>query len=73
MILEEVTNLKQLILDLENVVLANAGVNAFEEIFKLIQTKLYDELETPRNQNRCFRVIAGASNKENPIISHDFF
>ena len=63
--LEEVTNLKQLILDLENAVLANAGVNAFEEIFKLIQTKLYDELETPRNQNRRFRVIAGASNKEN--------
>lgn len=63
--LEEVTNLKQLILDLENAVLANAGVNSFEEIFKLIQTKLYDELETPRNQNRRFRVIAGASNKEN--------
>ncbi len=63
--LEEITNLKQLILDLENAVLANAGVNSFEEIFKLIQTKLYDELETPRNQNRRFRVIAGASNKEN--------
>jgi type I restriction enzyme M protein len=63
--LEEVTNLKQLILDLENAVLANAGVNSFEEIFKLIQTKLYDELETPRNQNRRFRVIAGVSNKEN--------
>ena len=63
--LEVVHNLKQLILDLENAVLANSGVNSFEEIFKLIQTKLYDELETPRNQNRRFRVIAGVSNKEN--------
>lgn len=63
--LEEIANLKQLILDLENAVLANAGVNPFEEIFKLIYAKLYDELETPRNENRRFRVIAGATNKEN--------
>jgi type I restriction enzyme M protein len=63
--LEDVNNLKQLILDLENAVLANAGVNPFEEIFKLIYAKLYDELETPRSQNRRFRVIAGITNKEN--------
>jgi len=63
--LEDVNNLKQLILDLENAVLANAGVNPFEEIFKLIYAKLYDELETPRSQNRRFRVIAGVSNKDN--------
>ena len=63
--LEDVNNLKQLILDLENAVLANAGVNPFEEIFKLIYAKLYDELETPRSQNRRFRVNAGVSNKEN--------
>jgi len=63
--LGEVNNLKQLILDLENAVLANAGVNPFEEIFKLIYAKLYDELETPRSQNRRFRVIAGITNKEN--------
>ncbi|MFA6255849.1 MAG: N-6 DNA methylase [Candidatus Absconditabacterales bacterium] len=63
--LEEITNLKQLILDLENAVLANSGVNAFDEIFKLIYAKLYDELETPPNQNRRFRIIAGATNKEN--------
>jgi len=35
--------LKSLILDLENLVLANAGVDAFEEVFKLIYAKLYDE------------------------------
>jgi len=63
--LEDVTNLKQLILDLEDAVLANAGVNPFEEIFKLIYAKLFDELETPYNSNRRFRVLAGQSNREN--------
>ena len=28
---------------MENLVLANAGVDAFEEVFKLIYAKLYDE------------------------------
>lgn len=63
--LEEIANLKQLIYDLQEVVLANSGVNSFDEIFKLVYAKLYDEIETPRNENRRFRVIAGATNKEN--------
>ena len=63
--LENVVDLKQLITDLEEVVLANSGVNSFEEIFKLIYAKLYDELQTPRTDNRRFRVIAGITNKEN--------
>lgn len=36
--------LKDIILDMEDEVLANAGVDVFEEVFKLIFTKLYDEL-----------------------------
>ncbi|TSC96149.1 MAG: type I restriction-modification system methyltransferase subunit [Parcubacteria group bacterium Athens1014_26] len=63
--LDEILNLKQLIFDLQEVVLANSGVDAFDEIFKLVYAKLYDEIETPRNENRRFRVIAGATNKEN--------
>ncbi|MFA6306243.1 MAG: N-6 DNA methylase [Patescibacteria group bacterium] len=63
--LEEIANLKQLIYDLQEVVLANSGVDSFDEIFKLIYAKLYDEIETPRNENRRFRVMAGATNKEN--------
>jgi len=35
--------LKAKIEDMENEVLANAGVDVFEEVFKLIFTKLYDE------------------------------
>ena len=37
-------SLRQLIEDMEDEVLANAGVDVFEEVFKLIFTKLYDEI-----------------------------
>ena len=37
-------SLRQLIEDMEDEVLANAGVDVFEEVFKLVFTKLYDEL-----------------------------
>ncbi|MCX5726917.1 MAG: NADH-quinone oxidoreductase subunit H, partial [Candidatus Saganbacteria bacterium] len=42
-------SLKDLILEMEDEVLANAGVDVFEELFKLIFTKLYDEMESGRN------------------------
>lgn len=41
-------SLKDVVLDLENLVLANAGVDAFEEVFKLIYAKLYDEWSAAR-------------------------
>jgi len=63
--LDEIPNLQQLVYDLQEVVLANSGVDSFDEIFKLIYAKLYDDIRTPRNENRRFRVIAGATNREN--------
>lgn len=39
-------SLKQIVLELEDEVLANAGVDVFEECFKLIFTKLYDEKQS---------------------------
>lgn len=45
-------SLKDLILEMEDEVLANAGVDVFEEVFKLIFTKLYDEMESGRNKDR---------------------
>lgn len=36
-------SLKEIILEFEDIVLANSGVDSFEEIFKLLFTKLYDE------------------------------
>lgn len=45
-------NLKDIVLDMEDEVLANAGVDVFEEVFKLVFTKLYDEYEGARNPKR---------------------
>jgi type I restriction enzyme M protein len=42
-LVHECKSLKDLILEMEDEVLANAGVDVFEEMFKLIFTKLYDE------------------------------
>jgi type I restriction enzyme M protein len=43
-------SLKDIILELEEDVLANAGVDVFEEVFKLIFTKLFDELKSKNNK-----------------------
>lgn len=51
------TTLKKILLDLEELVLGNAGVKVFEEIFKLIYAKLYDEwkgINDPRYQLEFF-------------------
>ena len=42
-------SLRDLIEDMEDEVLANAGVDVFEEVFKLIFTKLYDEMNSHRH------------------------
>ena len=51
-LVNERKSLKDLILEMEDEVLANAGVDVFEELFKLIFTKLYDEMESGRNKTR---------------------
>lgn len=45
-------SLKDLILEMEDEVLANAGVDVFEELFKLIFTKLFDEMASGRDKSR---------------------
>ena len=44
-------SLKDIILEMEDEVLANAGVDVFEEVFKLIFTKLYDEFRSQLDKN----------------------
>ncbi len=45
-------SLKDFVIEMEDEVLANAGVDVFEELFQLIFTKLYDEMESTRNKSR---------------------
>jgi type I restriction enzyme M protein len=47
---EQARTLRDLIVDLENEVLSNAGVDVFEEVFKLIFVKLFDEVECHRGR-----------------------
>ena len=51
-LVNEKKSLKGLIQEMEDEVLANAGVDVFEEVFKLIYTKLYDEMESGRDHSR---------------------
>ncbi len=51
-LIKERKSLKGLILEMEDEVLANAGVDVFEECFKLIFTKLFDEMQSGRNKTR---------------------
>ena len=48
-------SLRDLILEMENEVLANAGVDVFEEVFKLVFTKLYDEMSHHRGNHPVLR------------------
>ncbi|EMK6863932.1 type I restriction enzyme HsdR N-terminal domain-containing protein [Vibrio fluvialis] len=51
-LVNERKSLKDLILEMEDEVLANAGVDVFEELFKLIFTKLFDEMESGQDKKR---------------------
>lgn len=66
-LVRERTSLKDVILNMEDLVLANAGVDAFDEVFKLIYAKLFDEARAARSAKRKraleFRV-GGRTSKE---------
>lgn len=55
-------DLKAIVEELEELVLANSGVDSFDEIFKLIYTKLYDEFEAENrpNETLLFRDYSNA-------------
>lgn len=67
-------SLKNIILDMEDEVLANAGVDVFEEVFKLVFIKLFDELQNTRNltKNLEFRNY-GESDSQLKIKIDDLF
>ena len=67
-------SLKDIILDMENEVLAGAGVDVFEEVFKLIFIKLYDELEGARDKDRNLEFRnAGESDSELKVKIQELF
>ena len=67
-LVKERKSLKKLILEIEDEVLANAGVDIFEEVFKLIFTKLYDEMQSSEDRN----TIEVLLKKNLPIPKEEF-
>ena len=65
---EERKSLKSLIEEMEDEVLSNAGVDVFEEVFKLIFTKLYDEMESSNDRN-TIEVLLKQAKKDNPNLN----
>ncbi|MDE2835301.1 MAG: N-6 DNA methylase [Bacteroidota bacterium] len=60
--------LRHLISDLEDEVLANAGVDVFEEVFKLLFIKMYDEVTAHENDDKLrFRNINTAQQLHNSL------
>ena len=53
-------SLKDIILEMEDEVLANAGVDVFEEVFKLVFTKLYDEFSSSKDMDYLEREVRRA-------------
>jgi type I restriction enzyme M protein len=51
---KEGVSLRDVILDMQELVLANAGVDAFDEVFKLIYCKLYDESSAARGKKKKY-------------------
>ena len=68
-IANERKSLKDIVLEMEDEVLANAGVDVFEEVFKLIFTKLYDEFQSRFDKEFLNRFVGPATDiaiRENP-------
>ena len=68
-------DLKLIIKNLEELVLANSGFDSFDEIFKLIYAKLYDEREalSRDNQELFFRKSPTGKPEETKRIIDDLF
>lgn len=57
-------SLRGIIEDMEDEVLANAGVDVFEEVFKLIFTKLYDEFLSRKDKMRIEFALENLSDED---------
>ena len=68
---EERKSLKSLIEEMEDEVLANAGVDIFEEIFKLIFTKLYDEMESAEDRKTIETLLKQAKRDKPNLTEKD--
>ena len=62
--LRPIENLKEMVQDVENTVLANAGVSAFDGIFPLIFTKLWDEFDKGPDDTMDYRTTTASPQEQ---------
>ena len=62
--LDPIHDLKEMVLELENTVLANAGVSAFDAIFPLIFAKLWDEFDKGEQDTMEFRTTTATPQEQ---------
>ena len=62
--LRPIEDLKEMVQDLENTVLANAGISAFDGIFPLIFAKLWDEFDKGSNDTMEFRTTTASPSEQ---------
>ncbi|OYD13665.1 hypothetical protein CH333_10625, partial [candidate division WOR-3 bacterium JGI_Cruoil_03_44_89] len=62
--LQPIENLKEMVQELENTVLANAGVSAFDGVFPLIFAKLWDEFDKGPNDTMEFRTTTASPRQQ---------
>src|SRR3982750_1557096 len=60
-LVKERTSLKDIVLEIEDLFLANSDGDAFEEVFKLIYAKLYDEWQAARKPKGKQHLDCGGS------------
>ena len=64
-------NFKKIIQDLEELVLANSGVDEFNEIFKLIFAKIWDEKEADENKHSRPNKEVEFKKFKDPVLTYD--
>jgi type I restriction enzyme M protein len=69
-LMKENKSLKTLIEEMEDKVLANAGVDVFEELFKLIFTKLYDESYRGQGNRRTKEALKFRNTGQTPDLAN---
>jgi len=62
--LRPIENLKEMVQEIENTVLANAGVSAFDGVFPLIFAKLWDEFDKGPNDTMEFRTTTASPREQ---------
>ena len=62
--LHPIENLREMVQDVENTVLANAGVSAFDGIFPLIFAKLWDEFDKGPDDTMEFRTTTASPQEQ---------